>query len=123
MKSKLVISFVPAHRYRKYFTKGYNQSELLAKNLAKKLGVHCSQLVEKKKHTKSQAKLDRKARLTNLQKAFVLKENIHLNGMETVLLIDDVTTTGSTLNQMAKVIKKDYPKVKVRGLVIARHNG
>ena len=119
--SSFLISYVPSHRYRKYFTKWYNQSELLAENLAKKLWLTCSQLVEKKKYTKSQAGLDRRARLTNLQKAFVLKEN-NLNGNETVLLIDDVTTTWSTLNQIAKTIKKSHSKVKIRGLVIARHN-
>ena len=119
---KLVISFVPSHRYRKYFTKWYNQSELLAKNLATKLWLPCSQLVQKTKHTKSQASLTRKARLKNLQNAFVLKENI-LTGTETVLLVDDVTTTWSTLNQIAKTIKTTYPKIKIRWLVIARHNG
>jgi ComF family protein len=120
--SSLFISYVPSHRYRKYFTKGYNQSELLAKDLAKKLHLTCNQLVQKTKHTKSQAGLDRKARLKNLKNAFVLKKNI-LNGNETVLLVDDVTTTWSTLNQIAKTIKTSYPKAKIRWLVIARHNG
>lgn len=120
--SSFLISYVPSHRYRKYFTKWYNQSELLAKNLAKKLWLPCSQLVQKTKYTKSQAGLDRKARLKNLKNAFSLKKT-NLTGNETVILIDDVTTTWSTLNQIAKTIKNSYPKVKIWGLVIARHNG
>ena len=122
LHSKLCISFVPSHRYRKYFTKWYNQSELLAKNLAKKLWLPCSQLVEKTKYTKSQAGLTRKDRLKNLKNAFSLKKT-NLTGTETILLVDDVTTTWSTLNQIAKTIKNTYPKVKLRWLVIARHNG
>lgn len=121
-EAKLLVTFIPSHRYRKYFTKWYNQSELLAKNLAKKLWLPCNQLVQKTKHTKSQAGLTRKDRLKNLKNAFSLK-NINLKGDETVLLIDDVTTTWSTLNQIAKTIKTTYPKIKIRWLVIARHNG
>ena len=119
--SSFLISYVPSHRYRKFFVKGYNQSELLAKTLAKKLWLPCSQIVQKTKYTKSQAGLKRSDRLKNLKNVFSLKQNI-LNGDETILLIDDVTTTWSTLNQIAGTIKQTYPKVKIWGLVIARHN-
>lgn len=121
--AKSLVTFVPSHRYRKYFTKWYNQSELLAKNLAKKLWLPCSQLVQKTKYTKSQAKLTRKDRLKNLKNAFSLTQTHNLTETETVLLVDDVTTTWSTLNQIAKTIRTTYPKVKIRWLVIARHNG
>ncbi|MFA7717484.1 MAG: phosphoribosyltransferase family protein, partial [Candidatus Absconditabacterales bacterium] len=118
------VTFIPSHRYRKRFVKGYNQSELLARKLAVKLGLPSLQLVRKTKRTKSQAQLTRKQRLTNLQGAFSLKMN-QLGTMNhelgTIFLVDDVTTTGSTLNQLAKVIKEKFPKIKVRGIVIARH--
>lgn len=123
LKPELVISFVPSHRYRKYFTKWYNQSELLAKNLASKLWVTCISITKKNKHTKSQAGLKRQDRIKNLHQAFCIKKNINLTGNETVVLIDDVATTWSTLNQIAKTIKTTYPKAKIRGLVIARHIG
>ena len=122
LKPKLSISFVPSHRYRKRFIKWYNQSELLAKSLASKLWLTCSPIVEKTQHTKSQAGLKRKDRLKNLTNAFTLTKIHNLKENDLVLLVDDVTTTWSTLNQIAKVIKMDYPKVKIRWLVLARHN-
>ncbi len=118
-----LISFVPSHRYRRLFVKGYNQSELLAKNLASKLSLECKQFVRKTKRTKSQAQLSRAGRLKNLKGAFSLDSKNSLNGNETILLVDDVTTTWSTLNQIAKVIKTEFPKIKIRGIVIARHMG
>lgn len=117
------ISFVPSHRYRKFFIKWYNQSQLLARKLASNLWLPCRQIVEKIRHTKTQAGLTRQDRLKNLTDVFTLTKTHNLKGNEVVLLVDDVTTTWSTLNQIAKVIKKSYPKVKIWGIVLARHNG
>ncbi len=115
-----LITSVPSHRYRKYFIKGYNQSELLAKKLSQKTWIPYQSLVQKKKHSKTQAGLDRKQRLTNLQSAFTMKEN-NLTGTETILIVDDVTTTWSTINEIAKTIKHTYPKTKIWGVVLGRH--
>ena len=91
--SKLVISFVPTHRYRHYFVKGYNQSQLLAQKLSEKLQVPLVDIAKKKKHTKTQASLDRNGRLKNLKNAFSLTQNLTLLGNETILIVDDITTT------------------------------
>lgn len=91
--SKLVVSFVPTHRYRHYFVKGYNQSQLLAKKLSEKLQVPRVKLAKKKKHTKTQASLNRNGRLKNLKNAFSLVPNSKLIGNETILIVDDITTT------------------------------
>ncbi|MCX6825160.1 MAG: phosphoribosyltransferase family protein [candidate division SR1 bacterium] len=119
--SKLFISFVPSHRYRNYFIKGYNQSELLARELSKKLGVPMISLANKYKHTKTQASLDRNGRLHNLKNAFTLKKNLPFKGDETLFIIDDITTTGSTINELGKLVKQTYPKIKIRGMVLGRH--
>ncbi|MFA6256184.1 MAG: phosphoribosyltransferase family protein [Candidatus Absconditabacterales bacterium] len=119
--SKLIISFIPSHRYRHYFVKGYNQSQLLAKKLSEILHVPIVEIAKKQKHTKTQASLDRNGRLHNLKNAFSLVKNTQLTGNETLLIVDDITTTGSTINELAKLMKYHYPKIKVRGAVLGRH--
>lgn len=116
-----LVTFVPSHRYRHYFIKGYNQSEILAKELSKKLHVPMITIANKKKHTKTQASLDRNGRLHNLKNAFTLTRNIHLTGNETLLIVDDITTTWSTINELAKAIKCYYPNIKIWWAVLWRH--
>ncbi len=121
--SELIISFIPSHRYRHYCIKGFNQSELLAKKLSEKLHVPMVALAKKKKHTKTQASLNRNSRLHNLKNAFSLTKNTQLQGNETILIIDDITTTGSTINELAKLIQHHYPNIKIRWAVLWRHIG
>lgn len=121
MEGKLIVSFVPSHWYRHYFVKWYNQSQILAEHLAQELLLPCSQLVEKKKATVSQLALNRQERLKNLTSAFspLSMEKVPKNAC--IVIVDDVTTTGATLDEVAKVIKNSRPDLKVRGLVVARH--
>ena len=121
--STLLISYIPSHRYRHYFVKWYNQSELLAKKLSEKLQIHVITLARKQKNTKTQASLDRNGRLYNLKNAFSLMPNLNLLGNETILIVDDITTTWSTINEIAKLIKFHYPNIKVRWAVLWRHIG
>ena len=123
LNSELIISFVPTHRYRHYFVKGYNQSQLLAKKLSEKLHIPVVDIAKKKKHTKTQASLDRNGRLKNLKNAFSLTPNLTLIGNETILIVDDITTTWSTINELAKLIKFHHPNIKVRWAVLGRHIG
>ena len=122
LNSELIISFIPSHRYRKYFVKWYNQSEVLAKRLSERLQLPMI-TIAKKKHTKSQASLDRNGRLYNLKNAFSLSEGLELKWNETLLIVDDITTTGSTINELAKLVRHKYPMVKIRGIVLWRHIG
>jgi len=120
-KWRVVISWIPSHRYRRYFVKWYNQSYLLAKELWKNLWIQYVEILKKNKNTKSQASLDRDGRLNNLKKAFILHDpNYILSHIDTVILVDDVTTTGSTINEVAKLIKFYYPNISIRGVVLAR---
>ncbi len=122
-QNNVIITFIPSHRYRHYFVKWYNQSELLAEKISERLQVPMVAVAEKKKRTKTQASLDRNGRLHNLKNAFSLTKNLRLQWNETLLIIDDITTTGSTINELAKLIKYHYPKIKVRGAVLWRHVG
>src|SRR5690606_9960942 len=95
-KGNLVVTRVPSHRRRTWWVKGYNQSELLARSLAKKLDIPCIQICKKNKYTTSQTKLSREERLTNLYDSFhyIGKNNTQLED-KTILIIDDITTTGA----------------------------
>ncbi len=117
------ITWVPTHRYREYFVKGYNQSKVLAKKLSETTEIPRIEIAKKKKRTKTQASLNREWRLKNLKNAFSLIEKLQLKGDETLLIVDDVTTTGSTINELAKLVKFYYPKIKVRWAVLGRHIG
>lgn len=111
---------VPLH-WRRLFARRYNQSALLAKAISSQTGIKCEmQALMRKKNTPPQASLTRKERFKNIKGAFAL--NPGLKGLikdKTILLIDDVTTTGATLNECAKILKKGGAD-KVFVLTLAR---
>jgi phosphoribosyl transferase domain protein len=108
------ITCVPLHRVKKNL-RGYNQSELPAKGLAMNLEIEYKELLVKIKNTKQQSSLSAKDRELNIKNAFVCNEN--LNG-KCILIIDDVITTGSTINECCKVLKNAGAS-KVDFIVIA----
>jgi len=119
---KLVVTRVPSHWIRKYRVKGYNQSELLATDLAESLDVSVVWLTRRVRYTRSQTKLNRKKRLKNLIGAFgTVSTDAELKWDEIVLIVDDITTTWSTLVQVAHSISQKHPTVKVWGAVVGRH--
>ena len=105
---------VPLHKKR-FVERGFNQAKLIAKIVAREIDKPCQDLVIRSRHTLQQAKLKREDRLKNVKNAFVIENNIDGN----VLLIDDVFTTGSTLQECAKVLKKGGAKAVI-GFTIAR---
>lgn len=97
------VTFVPMTK-RKLRKRGYNQAELLASATAKIINADCLQLLDKIRETESQRSNSAKARKTNLYGAFDLHEGADVKG-KTILLVDDVKTTGSTLNECSEVLK------------------
>lgn len=97
-----VITCVPLHKSREN-ERGYNQSRKLAEKLSAITGVPFRELLVRTRRTKQQAKLSREERRENLKNAFSCGQD--LNG-ETVLLVDDVRTTGSTCVRCAEEIIK-----------------
>jgi ComF family protein len=99
---------VPIH-HSKYLERGYNQADILARGIGRKLGIPVlSQLLIRNKKTIPQKKLSDKERLRNLQEAFQLNENEvkRYHGVITkVLLVDDIYTTGSTIEVCTEVLK------------------
>jgi competence protein ComFC len=116
---KILIVPVPLH-YKRQKERGFNQAYLLAKQMEWLLRPNSklTNALVRNKNTKKQSKLSRADRLNNLTGAFSLKQKQQIDGRQ-VILIDDVCTTGSTLNECAKVLKKAGAK-SVRGFVLAR---
>lgn len=97
---------IPVHPSRKR-SRGYNQAEELAVRLSKywDIPVDCDLLVRSKK-TAPQRKLNPEERLKNLQEAFALSETYGASQLpECVILIDDIYTTGSTIEACARRLK------------------
>ncbi len=117
----LFVSFVPSHWRRKYFVKWYNQSEILSQHVAKELQLSVVQCIRKQKYTVSQTQCTRKQRLTNLIDAFIIQETKTLPDWATLIVVDDITTTGSTLDEIAITRKKQHPTISIRWVVVWRH--
>jgi len=98
--------------------RGFNQSAVFARYAAKLLGIACVHVLKKKRATHTQVSLSRAERRKNLENAFSCRRHV-LKG-KTVLLVDDVFTTGSTLSECAKMLRKKGGAVAVDTLVIAR---
>lgn len=94
---------VPLHWLRRHL-RGYNQSELLAEMLCPRLDAPlCADLLRRTRHTRTQTRLAADARRKNVRNAFSADNKV--KGMS-ILLIDDVSTTHSTLLACAKALKK-----------------
>lgn len=105
-----VITFVPISKERKR-ERGFNQAETIADELGKLLGKEVVDLLVKHSNGKHQAELSRQERMQNLVGSFGVKEGMKekIKG-KVVLVVDDVFTTGATLNECSKTIKKLKPK-------------
>src|SRR5699024_499771 len=111
-----MIYYVPLHR-RKKARRGYNQGELLANYVSKKRSIPISHNLKKIRSTKDQHRLNRLERQTNLNNSFKLKNGQEVYG-KNILLIDDLVTTGATLNECSKLLKKNNVN-SVVGLCLA----
>ena len=112
---------VPRHWTRRLAT-GHNPSETLARRLARRLRVPFDvRAVRKTRRTPRQASLPRSRRLTNLREAFSLHRPGRIAG-KSILLVDDVLTTGTTANRICRLLKKAGAK-SITVAVIARSLG
>ena len=99
-----IIIPVPIAKKRK-LKRGYNQTQLIARFLAKATGIKCeNNVLVKVKNITSQSELTKEQRIKNVQDAFkVLHENKIIN--KNIILFDDIYTTGSTVNECSKMLK------------------
>jgi len=98
------VTFIPLRRFHE-FVRGFNQAELLAKRIAHSLGIPCYDTLYKAMYTGVQHKKTAQNRAASVYGAYdVYKEYSDLTG-KTILIIDDVKTTGSTLMECSKMLK------------------
>jgi ComF family protein len=115
--NSFVIVPVPMH-IKKKKRRGFNQSEEIAKLISESTGIPLSTTLIKTKETKPQMELSRAERIINIKNCFEVKDKKEVEN-KIILLLDDVYTTGTTMNECAKVLKENKAK-EVWGLTIAR---
>lgn len=105
LKSYDIIIPVPISKKRNV-QRGYNQCELIVREIAKKYDKirFSNQVLFKIKDTKPQSKLSKEERKTNLDGAYIIKNESIINNKK-ILLFDDVFTTGSTVKECSKILK------------------
>ena len=101
-----VIISVPISKKRKK-KRGYNQSELVANELAQKLNQDIwTDIIIKKKDNKPQSELNKLERIKNVEDIYEINKPIEVKNKK-VLLLDDIYTTGSTVNEIARKLKQN----------------
>lgn len=120
-----ILTYVPISTER-YEERGFNQSQLLAEELGKRLRIPVEPILWRSMHTVKQSYKSRAERLEDIKHVFDIRVDTQQRILSKfglrpiiILMIDDVYTTGSTLNQCAKVIGQHLP-AKVYGLTWAR---
>ena len=104
LKSYDIIIPVPIH-YNRKVTRGYNQSALISKNIAIKLQINYDEKVLLKRvNNKPQSTKNKQERKNNVIGVYYIKNKEKIFNKK-VLLVDDIYTTGSTVNECAKVLK------------------
>ena len=98
------VTYVPLHRRRRR-ERTFNQAHVLARFVARDLGVELADAgLYRTRHTDAQALLNAKARRRNVEGAFAVKPNGWVRG-RSLLLIDDIMTTGATVDAVARALK------------------
>ena len=119
LKSYDIIIPVPIHKKRKS-ERGYNQSELIARDLAEKIqDIKLeNKVVIKKNNTKKQSELSKEERKKNVIDAYEIINSEKIKD-KSIVLFDDIYTTGSTVNEISKILKRSGAK-KILVVTIAK---
>lgn len=119
VKFDMIIS-VPLHKSRE-MKRGYNQALLISKALSRETGIKdCSGLLERTINTNAQSLLDRKSRLLNVKGAFRVKNAEQVNG-KNILLVDDILTTGTTVNECGRMLKQAGANIVIAAVIATGH--
>ena len=115
VKFDMIIS-VPLHKNRE-INRGYNQALLISKALGRLTGISdCSRLLVRTRNTGAQSLFDRKSRLVNVKDAFCVT-NAELIKGKNILLIDDILTTGTTVNECGRILKDAGAKTVIAAVI------
>jgi competence protein ComFC len=114
-----VMTYVPMNA-RKKWKRGFNQSELIAKYVAAKSGIPFHHLLKEKRKTETQRELSLRQRFINAIDRYYTQNNTIIRNKK-ILIIDDIFTTGSTINECARVLR-DAGAADVFSITVARSN-
>ena len=112
-----LLIFVPPDAKR-LGIRGFHLPQILTQKVSQKTKIPFVKILKKTKQTQAQTQLNREKRLVNLENSFELIGEISPK-IKTVCLIDDICTTGSTLNECVRILKQNYPYLQVFALVLA----
>lgn len=116
-----VVTYIP-QSFTRFLQRGYNQSELMAIELGRHLGRPCHKLLRKNEYSVSQTQIARKMRKSLSSTLFcATKSAIKMKLIEdkVICLIDDVYTTGTTIQRAAEVLQEYHPK-RIYALTLSR---
>jgi len=118
-RKQFILTYVPSSKQRQRW-RGFNQSALIAKQVANKTGLSLETLLLKKGRTSPQVGLSKKQRIKNIEGKIraVDVRNLKITGKR-ILIVDDVYTTGATLEECAKILRQAGAR-EVWGLVLSR---
>lgn len=108
---------VPLHPVR-FREREFNQALELAKIAGRRQKIAISDCIRRVRNTETQTHFDRETRMENLRNAFKLRKNTNITNQH-LLLVDDVFTTGSTVNECARVLR-EAGAASVRAITVAR---
>jgi competence protein ComFC len=121
-KCTTILTYVPLSPERQA-ERGFNQAELMARKLGHKINLPVIDLLQRTRHTDKQSFKSRNERLQDLENVFIIKNDLDSKLISTdikIYIVDDVYTTGSTLQQCASVLKNAWPQAQIYGLTWAR---
>jgi len=116
LRASDTLAYVPLHR-RRLYGRGFNQAEAFAEKISAETGVPLVNLLSRRRDTKPQSALDYHSRLENLTNAFEINKKTDIRGKD-IVVVDDVYTTGATLEACAEALKK-AGAARVRGFTVA----
>lgn len=102
LKNYDIIIPVPIHKSRK-LERGYNQSELIAKSISKKVNIQYCNVLVKSKGNFAQSKLNKEQREQNVKNVYNVKKMEKILN-KNIVLFDDIYTTGATVNECSKIL-------------------
>lgn len=114
-----ILSYIPLSK-RSMKKRGFNQCEYIAKKTSDKLNIKVVEILIKQKDTEEQKTLNKYERSENVKGAFKIKKGIDISSYN-IILIDDVTTTGSTMIEAYKILQENSAK-SIKLLTLAKSN-
>lgn len=118
LKKYDIILPVPLYKNKKW-ERGYNQTELIAKDISKRLGLTLNtKILKKVRDTKKQSTLAKAERIENVKDAFSIVNAEKIKG-KNIIIFDDIYTTGSTLNECSRILKNsDIGKIAILTIAV-----